>query len=84
LYLGGTATEVKWFRIDVDGEGIHVRLEVAIPRHSSWDSADATYDGVGAVWPVRERTSTEGVDRLVIAQTAGRKRWSILNLRREL
>ncbi len=53
-FLGGTPTEVELIRVDVDEEGIHVGMDVAVPRRSDWGSVDATYDGAGAVWLLYE------------------------------
>ena len=53
-FLGGTATEVHVIRVDGDAEGIHVGMEVAVPRQSGWGSVDASYDGAGTVWLLYE------------------------------
>src|SRR3954471_2794168 len=53
-YVGGTPTQVDLLRLDVDGEGIHVGLDVPVPRHSGWGSVAATYDGAGTVWLLYE------------------------------
>jgi hypothetical protein len=53
-FLGGTATEVELIRVDGDAEGIHVGLEMPVPRHSGWGSVDASYDGAGTVWLLYE------------------------------
>jgi hypothetical protein len=53
-FLGGTATESELIRVDAGGEGIHVGLEVPVPRHSGWGSVEASYDGAGTVWLLYE------------------------------
>jgi hypothetical protein len=53
-FVAGTATEIELVRLDVDGEGIKVGLDVPVPRQSSWGSVDASYDGDGSVWLLYE------------------------------
>lgn len=53
-FLGGDATEVELVRLDVSSDGIHIGLDVKVPRHSGWGSVDASYDGAGAVWLLYE------------------------------
>jgi hypothetical protein len=53
-YLGGTATQVDLVRLDVDGEGIHVGMDLQVQRRSAWGSVNASYDGAGTVWLLYE------------------------------